>query len=201
MVLDNKLGITDQIELSRMEEKLSKIGAKELFDSGKLNELKPGTYESLKIIHKFLFDKIYSFAGEMRKENIAKGNFRFAPLLYLEESIKKIEQMPQNTYDEIIEKYVEMNVAHPFREGNGRSLRIWLDDMLKKNINKAVDWSMIDKENYLAAMINSTTDDKDIKSLIKDALTDKIDDRELYMKGIDHSYFYEGYKEYKTSEL
>ena len=201
MVLENKLGITDQIELSRMEEKLSKIGAKELFDSGKLNELKPGTYESLKIIHKFLFDKIYSFAGEMRKENIAKGNFRFAPLLYLEESIKKIEQMPQNTFDEIIEKYVEMNVAHPFREGNGRSLRIWLDDMLKKNINKAVDWSIIDKENYLAAMINSTTDDKDIKSLIKDALTDKIDDRELYMKGIDHSYFYEGYKEYKTSEL
>ena len=201
MVLENKLGITDQIELSKMEEKLSKIGARELFDCGKLNELRPGTYESLKTIHKFLFDKIYSFAGEMRKENIAKGNFRFVSLLYLDESIKKIEQMPQKTFDEIIEKYVEMNVAHPFREGNGRSLRIWLDDILKKEINKAVDWSMIDKEKYLEAMVNSTTDDKDIKQLIKSALTDKINDRELYMKGIDHSYFYEGYKEYKTSEL
>lgn len=201
MILENKLDITDQTELSNMQEKLSKIGAKELFDSGKLNKLVPGTYESLKIIHKCLFEKIYNFAGETRKENIAKGNFRFAPLLYLDDSIKKIEQMPQKPFDEIIEKYVEMNVAHPFREGNGRSLRIWLDDMLKKEINKAVDWSMIDKEKYLAAMINSTTDDKDIKQLIKSALTDKIDDRELYMKGIDHSYSYEGYKEYKTSEL
>ena len=201
MILENKLGITDQIELSKMEEKLSKLGAKELFDSGKLNELTPGTYESLRIIHKSLFDKIYNFAGETRKENIAKGNFRFAPLIYLDDSIKKIEQMPQKTFDAIVEKYVEMNVAHPFREGNGRSLRIWLDDMLKKEINKAVDWSLIDKEKYLIAMVNSTTDDKEIKQLIKNALTDKIDDRELYMKGIDHSYFYEGYKEYKTSEL
>lgn len=201
MVLENKLGITDQIELSKMEEKLSKLGAKELFDSGKLQELNPGTYESLKTIHKYLFDKIYNFAGETRNENIAKGNFRFAPVLYLDESIKKIEQMPQCSFDEIIEKYVEMNIAHPFREGNGRSLRIWLDDMLKKEINKAVDWSLIDKEKYLIAMVNSTTDDKDIKQLIKSALTDRINDRELYMKGIDHSYFYEGYKEYKTSEL
>ncbi len=201
MILENKLGIKDQIELSKMEEKISKLGAKELFDSGKLNELIPGTYESLKTIHKYLFDKIYNFAGETRKENIAKGNFRFAPLIYLDDSIKKIEQMPQKTFDEIVEKYVEMNVAHPFREGNGRSLRIWLDDMFKKEINKAVDWSLIDKEKYLIAMVNSTTDDKEIKQLIKNALTDKIDDRELYMKGIDHSYFYEGYKEYKTSEL
>lgn len=201
MILENKLGIKDQIELSKMEEKISKLGAKELFDSGKLNELIPGTYESLKTIHKYLFDKIYIFAGETRKENIAKGNFRFAPLIYLDDSIKKIEQMPQKTFDEIVEKYVEMNVAHPFREGNGRSLRIWLDDMLKKEINKAVDWSKIDKEKYLIAMVNSTTDDKDIKQLIKNALTDKIEDRELYMRGIDHSYFYEGYKEYKTSEL
>ena len=201
MILENKLGITDQIELSKMEEKLSKLGAKKLFDSGKLNELVPGTYESLRIIHKYLFDKIYYFAGEMRKENIAKGNFRFAPLIYLDESIRNIEKMPQKSFDEIIEKYVEMNIAHPFREGNGRSLRIWLDDILKKQLNKAVDWSLIDKEKYLEAMINSTTDDSFIKQLIKDALTDKITDRELYMKGIDHSYFYEGYSEYKTSEL
>ena len=201
MVLENKLDIKNEIELSKMEEKISKLGAKELFDSGRLNELKPGTYDSLKIIHKYLFDKIYNFAGKTRKENIAKGNFRFASVLYLDESIKKIEQMPQKTFDEIIEKYVEMNVVHPFREGNGRSLRIWLDDMLKKEINKAVDWSLIDKEKYLIAMVNSTINDKDIKQLIKNALTDKINDRELYMKGIDHSYFYEGYKEYKTSEL
>lgn len=184
-----------------MEEKISKLAAKELFDSGKLNELVPGTYDSLKTIHKFLFDKIYYFAGEMRKENIAKGNFRFAPLIYLNESIKKIEQMPQKTVDEIIEKYVEMNIAHPFREGNGRSLRIWLDDIFKKKMGRAIDWSKIDKENYLTAMVNSPTNDKQIKELIKGVLTDKINDRELYMKGIDHSYFYEGYKEYKTSEL
>ena len=201
MILDNKLSITDQIELSKSEEKISKLGAKELFDSGVLNNLVPGTFESLKIIHKYLFDKIYYFAGEMRKENISKGNFRFTPLLYLDESIKKIEQMPQKTFDEIIEKYVEMNVAHPFREGNGRSLRIWLDDILKKELNKAIDWSKIDKKEYLLAMTNSPFNDNDIKKLIKNALTDKINDRELYMKGIDHSYFYEGYKEYKTSEL
>ena len=201
MVLENKLDIANEIELSKMKEKISKLGAKQLFDSGRLNELKPGTYDSLKIIHKYLFDKIYNFAGKTRKENIAKGNFRFASVLYLDESIKKIEQMPQKTFDEIIEKYVEMNIVHPFREGNGRSLRIWLDDMLKKEINKAVDWSLIDKEKYLIAMVNSTINDKDIKQLIKNALTDKINDRELYMKGIDNSYFYEGYKEYRTSEL
>lgn len=201
MVLNNKLNLTDQIELSKAEERLSKIGAKELFDSNRLKELTPGTFQSLRVIHKYLFDKIYYFAGEIRTENIAKGSFRFASVLYLNESIKKIEQMPQKTFDEIIEKYVEMNVAHPFREGNGRSLRIWLDDILKKELGKAVDWSKIDKENYLIAMINSPTDDKSIKELIKNALTDKVDDRELYMKGIDHSYFYEGYSEYKTSEL
>lgn len=201
MVLNNKLNLTDQIELSKAEERLSKIGAKELFDSNRLKELTPGTFQSLRVIHKYLFDKIYYFAGEIRTENITKGSFRFASVLYLNESIKKIEQMPQKTFDEIIEKYVEMNVAHPFREGNGRSLRIWLDDILKKGLGKAIDWSKINKENYLIAMINSPTDDKSIKELIKNALTDKVDDRELYMRGIDHSYFYEGYSEYKTSEL
>ena len=201
MVLDNKLGITNQLELSKEEERISKIAAKELFDSGKLDELTPGTFECLKIIHKALFGKIYSFAGEIRKENIAKGNFRFASALYLEESIKKIEVMPQDEFDEIIEKYVEMNVAHPFKEGNGRSTRIWLDIILKKQLNKAVDWSEIDKDDYLNAMIISPLDDKPIKELIKNSLTDKINDRELYMKGIDHSYFYEGYKEYRAENL
>ena len=201
MVLDNKLGITNQIELSKEEERISKIAAKELFDSGKLDELTPGTFESLRIIHKALFGEIYSFAGEIRKENIAKGNFRFAPVLYLEESIKQIEKMPQDTFDHILEKYVEMNVAHPFREGNGRSTRIWLDVILKKQLKKAVDWSKIDKDEYLNAMINSPVNDKAIKDLIKNSLTDKIDDRELYMKGIDHSYFYEGYKEYRVEDL
>lgn len=201
MILENKLGITDQIELSKEEERLSKIGAKELFDSGKLDELEPGTFESLKIIHKTLFDKVYDFAGKIRKENIAKGNFRFAPVLYLEDSIKKIEKMPQTTFDEIIEKYVEMNVAHPFREGNGRSTRIWLDVILKKQLKKAVDWSKVDKDRYLNAMVDSSVDDNKIKELLKSALTDKISDREIYMKGIDHSYFYEGYKEYKTLDL
>lgn len=201
MVLDNKLGITDQIELSIMEEKLSKLGAKELYDKGILNNLSAGTFESLGVIHKALFDKMYYFAGEKRKENTAKGNFRFASVLYLDESIKKVEEMPQNNIDEIIEKYVEMNVVHPFREGNGRSMRIWLDDILKKELKLVVDWSKIDKEKYLTAMINSPTNDKEIKTLLKSALTDKINDRELYMKGIDHSYFYEGYKEFKTIEL
>lgn len=201
MILENKLGITDQIELSKEEERLSKIGAKELFDSGKLDKLEPGTFESLKIIHKTLFDKVYDFAGKIRKENIAKGNFRFAPVLYLEDSIKKIEKMPQATFDEIIEKYVEMNVAHPFREGNGRSTRIWLDVILKKQLKKAVDWSKVDKDKYLNSMVNSPVDDREIKELLKSALTDKISDREIYMKGIDHSYFYEGYKEFNTLDL
>lgn len=201
MVLDNKLGITNQIELSKEEERISKIAAKELFDGGKLDELTPCTFESLRIIHKTLFGEIYSFAGELRKENIAKSNFRFAPVLYLEESIKQIEKMPQDTFDHILEKYVEMNVAHPFREGNGRSTRIWLDVILKKQLKKAVDWSKIDKDEYLNAMINSPVNDKAIKDLIKNSLTDKIDDRELYMKGIDHSYFYEGYKEYRVEDL
>ena len=201
MILENKLGITDQIELSKEEERLSKIGTKELFDIGKLDELEPGTFESLKIIHKTLFDKVYSNASEIRKENIAKGNFRFAPVLYLEDSIKKIEKMPQTTFDEIIEKYVEMNVAHPFREGNGRSTGIWLDVILKKQLKKAVDWSKVDKDRYLNAMVDSPVDDNKIKELLKSALTDKISDREIYMKRIDHSYFYEGYKEFKTEEL
>lgn len=201
MFLDNELGIINQIELSKEEERISKIAAKELFDSGKLDDLIPGTFESLRIIHKTLFGEIYSFAGELRKENIAKGNFRFAPVLYLEESIKQIEKMPQDTFDEILEKYVEMNVAHPFREGNGRSTRIWLDVILKKQLTKAVDWSKIDKDEYLNAMINSPVNDKAIKDLINNSLTDKIDDREIYMKGIDHSYFYEGYKEYRVEDL
>ena len=201
MILENKLGITDQIELSKEEERLSKIGAKELFDSGKLDELEPGTFESLKIIHKTLFDKVYSNASEIRKENIAKGNFRFAPVLYLEDSIKKIESMTQATFDVIIEKYVEMNVAHPFREGNGRSTRIWLDLILKKELKLVIDWSKVNKEDYLLAMERSPIKDIEIKELLKKALTDKINDREVYMKGIDASYHYEGYTTYKTEDL
>ncbi len=201
MVLDNKLGITNQIELSKEEERISKIAAKELFDSGKLDELTPGTLECLKIIHKALFGKIYSFAGEIRKENIAKGNFRFASALYLEESIKKIEVMPQDEFDEIIEKYVEMNVAHPFREGNGRSTRIWLDMILKKEIGKVIDWSKVNKEEYLLAMERSPIKDTEIKILLENALTDKVNDRKVYMKGIDVSYQYEGYNTYTMDEL
>ena len=201
MILENKLNITDQAELAREEEKISKIRAKKMFETGYLNTLEAGTFESLKKIHKYLFDEIYEFAGELRKVNIAKGNFRFIPLAYLEEAIKNIEKMPQSTYEEIIEKYVEMNIANPFREGNGRSARIWLDLILKKELNVVVDWSKIDKTDYLLAMERSPIKDVEIKELLKQGLTNKIDDREVYMKGIDNSYLYEGYLLFKTDEL
>ena len=201
MILENKLNITDQAELAREEEKISKIRAKKMFETGYLNTLEAGTFESLKKIHKYLFDEIYEFAGELRKVNIAKGNFRFIPLAYLEEAIKNIEKMPQSTYEEIIEKYVEMNIAHPFREGNGRSTRIWLDLILKKELNVVVDWSKIDKTDYLLAMERSPIKDVEIKELLKQGLKNKIDDREVYMKGIDNSYLYEGYLLFKTDEL
>ncbi len=201
MILENKLNITDQAELARTEEKISKTRAKKMFETGYLDTLKPGTFETLKIIHKYLFEEIYEFAGQLRKVNIAKGNFRFTPLTYLEEAIKNIEKMPQSTYEEIIEKYVEMNIAHPFREGNGRSTRIWLDLILKKELNVVVDWSKVDKTDYLLAMERSPIKDLEIKEVLKQGLTDKINDREVYMKGIDNSYLYEGYLLFKTDEL
>ena len=201
MILENKLNITDPAELAREEEKISKKKAKEMFETSFLDKLEAGTFESLKQIHKFLFEDIYDFAGVLRKVNIAKGNFRFTPLTYLDEAIKNIENMPQSNFDEIIEKYVEMNVAHPFREGNGRSTRIWLDLILKKELNLVVDWSKVDKTDYLLAMERSPIKDTEIKGLLKNALTDKINDREIYKKGIDNSYLYEGYATFKTDEL
>lgn len=201
MTLENKLGLTDSVELAKIEEKISKKRAIELFESGYLNNLKPGTFKSLAEIHKYLFDPIYDFAGEVRTVNIAKGNFRFAPIMYLQSAIENIEKMPQSTYDEIIEKYVEMNVAHPFREGNGRSIRIWLDLILKKELGRVVDWSSVDKDDYLSAMERSPVKDIEIKYILKQALTEKINDHEIYMKGIDHSYYYEGYFTFKTSDL
>lgn len=201
MVRENKLGIKSSPELNEAEEKLSKKKALELFESGKLNELEAGKFSSLKAIHKALFDDIYYFAGEVRTVNISKGNFRFAPIMYLEVALQNIDKMPQSTFDEIIEKYVEMNIAHPFREGNGRSTRIWLDCILKKELGKVVDWSQVDKEDYFLAMERSPIKDIEIKHILKNALTDKIDDREVYMKGIDHSYYYEGYTTFKTEEL
>ena len=200
-MLENKLGITDSAELARIEEKISKQKAVEMFESGYLESLEAGTFESLAKIHKYLFDEIYDFAGEVRKVNISKGNFRFAPLMYLDAALQSIDKMPQSTFDEIVEKYVEMNVAHPFREGNGRSTRIWLDLMLKKEIGYVVDWSKVDKEDYLLAMERSPMKDIEIKFLLKNSLTDNVNDREIYMKGIDHSYYYEGYYVYKTQEL
>ena len=201
MALENKLGITDSAQLAREEEKISKAKAKELFESGILDSLHPGTYVTLARIHEFLFDEIYDFAGKMRTINIAKGNFRFAPLMYLRVSLENIDKMPQSSYDEIIEKYVEMNIAHPFREGNGRSMRIWLDLILKKEIHQVIDWSKVDKEDYLLAMERSPIRDIEIKHVLKQALTDEINSREIYMKGIDTSYYYEGYVTYKTEEL
>ncbi len=201
MALENKLGITDSAELAREEEKISKKKALWLFESGTLDSLKAGTFAALQEIHKCLFEELYDFAGKIRTVNLAKGNFRFAPVMYLETALGNIEKMPQSTYDEIIEKYVEMNVAHPFREGNGRSTRIWLDHILKKEIGKVVDWSKVDKEDYLLAMERSPIKDVEIKVLLKEALTDEVDSREVYMKGIDHSYYYEGYATYKTEEL
>lgn len=201
MTLENKLGITDSAELARVEEKMSKRKALELFESGYLDKLKAGTYGALAEIHKYLFDEIYEFAGKMRDVNIAKNHFRFAPVMYLQAALENIEKMPQASFDEIIEKYVEMNVAHPFREGNGRSMRIWLDLILKKEIGQVIDWSKVDKEDYLLAMERSPIKDIEIKYILKQALTDKINDREVYMKGIDYSYYYEGYAVYKTEEL
>ncbi len=201
MVLENKLGITNSPELAEAEEKISKKKAIELFENGMLDKLEAGKFASLRAIHKYLFEDIYNFAGEFRTVNISKGNFRFAPLMYLEVALANIDKMPQSTFDEIIEKYVEMNIAHPFREGNGRSTRIWLDCILKKEIGKVVDWSMVDKEDYLLAMERSPIKDIEIKHILKNALTDKVNDREVYMKGIDHSYYYEGYTTFKTEEL
>ena len=201
MTLENKINLTNEADLAREEEKISKIKAKELFETGYLDNLEPGTFETLSKIHKYLFDEIYYFAGEIRKENIAKGNFRFAPLSYIIPALENVEKMPQSTYDEIIEKYVEMNIVHPFREGNGRSTRIWLDLILKKELKLVVDWSKINKEDYLLAMERSPIKDVEIKELLKKALTNKINDREVYMKGIDASYHYEGYTTYKTENL
>ena len=201
MALKNKLGITSSPELSEAEERISKKKAVELFENGLLDRLEPGTTASLKAIHKYLFDEIYDFSGELRTVNIAKGNFRFAPLMYLEAALANIDKMPQSTFDEIVEKYVEMNIAHPFREGNGRSTRIWLDCIFKKEIGKVVDWSRVDKEDYLLAMERSPIKDIEIKHILKNALTDDIHSREVYMKGIDHSYYYEGYTTFKTEDL
>ena len=201
MALENKLGITSSAELACEEERISKKKAVELFESGTLDKLEPGKFASLQAIHKALFEDIYDFAGQLRTVNLAKGNFRFAPLIYLEAALANIDKMPQSTYDEIIEKYVEMNVAHPFREGNGRSTRIWLDLMLKSGIGQVVDWSKVDKEDYLLAMERSPIKDVEIKVLLKDALTSDVNSREVFMKGIDHSYYYEGYTTFKAEEL
>jgi len=201
MALENKLGITSSPALAEAEERISKKKALELFENGVLDSLEAGTTASLKAIHKYLFEDIYDFAGELRTVNIAKGNFRFAPLMYLEAALANIDKMPQSTFDEIVEKYVEMNIAHPFREGNGRSTRIWLDCIFKKKIGKVVDWSKVDKEDYLLAMERSPIKDIEIKHILKNALTDDIHSREVYMKGIDHSYYYEGYTTFKTEEL
>jgi cell filamentation protein len=201
MILANKLNITDQIELARAEEKISKQKAKQLFDSGDIFKVEVGSFAGLAFIHAYLFEDIYDFAGKIRDVNIAKGTTAFARVMYLETSLKHIDAMPQTNFDEIIEKYVEMNVAHPFREGNGRATRIWLDLMLKKEIQQVVDWSRVDKEDYLSAMQRSVAKDLEIKALLKQVLTDQIDDRALFMKGIDVSYYYEGYSEFKTEEL
>ena len=201
MILANKLGITDQIELAKAEEKISKQKAKQLFDSGDIHKVEVGKFAGLAFIHAYLFEDIYAFAGKIREVNIAKGNFGFARVMYLETSLQHIDKMPQSSFDEIVEKYVEMNVAHPFREGNGRATRIWLDLMLKKEIQQVVDWNLVDKENYLSAMQRSPVKDLEIKALLQQALTDKVNDRALFMKGIDVSYYYEGYSEFKTEEL
>ena len=201
MALENKLGITNSAELAREEERISKKKAVELFESGSLDKLAPGRFASLQAIHKALFENIYDFAGELRTVNLAKGNFRFAPLMYLEAALGNIDKMPQSTFDEIIEKYVEMNIAHPFREGNGRSTRLWLDQMLKAGIGQVVDWSKVDKEDYLLAMERSPIKDVEIKVLLKAALTSEVNSREVYMKGIDHSYYYEGYTTFQTDTL
>lgn len=200
-MLENKLGLTSSAELAREEERISKKKAAMLFENHIFDNLKSGKFSTLQTIHKYLFDEIYDFAGKLRTVNIAKGNFRFAPLMYIESALKNIDEMPQSNFDVIIEKYVEMNIAHPFREGNGRSARIWLDHMLKTEIGKVIDWSKVDKEDYLLAMERSPIRDIEIKYVLKNALTDEIDSREVYMKGIDHSYYYEGYTAFKADEL
>jgi cell filamentation protein len=200
-MLDNKLGVTTSAELAREEERISKKKAIELFENGTLDKLEVGKISSLMAIHKALFEDIYDFAGEIRTVNIAKNNFRFAPVMYLEAALQNIDKMAQSTFDEIIEKYVEMNIAHPFREGNGRATRIWLDCILKKEIGYVIDWSQVDKEDYLLAMERSPIKDIEIKHTLKKALTDKIDDREMFMKGIDHSYYYEDYTTFKSEDL
>ena len=201
MVLENKLGLTSSADLAREEERISKKKAVELFETGLLDTLPAGKFVTLQAIHKCLFEDIYDFAGEIRTVNMAKGNFRFAPLMYLQSALENIDKMPQSNFDEIVEKYVEMNIAHPFREGNGRSTRIWLDHILKNEIGKVVDWSKVDKEDYLLAMERSPIKDVEIKVLLKAALTDDVDSREVFMKGIDHSYYYEGYTTFKTEDL
>lgn len=201
MALENKLGLESSSALAREEERISKKKALKLFEDGVLNTLKPGTVAALKTIHQYLFDEIYDFAGQVRRVNLAKGQFRFVPVMYLDAALANIDQMPQSTFDEIIEKYVEMNIAHPFREGNGRSARIWLDLMLRSELHMVVDWSRVDKEDYLLAMERSPVKDVEIKHLLKSALTGDVNSREVYMKGIDHSYYYEGYTTFKTEEL
>ena len=200
-MLENKLGITNEVELNKEEERITKLKALELFDTNKINEFEVGTYKGLSSIHNYWFSDIYDFAGKMRNVNIAKGNFRFAPVMYLEDVLKRIDEMPQDSFDDIIKKYVEMNVAHPFREGNGRSARIWFDMILKKELGKVVDWNKVNKEEYLLAMERSPIKDTEINILLKNALTDKINDREVYMNGIDTSYKYEGYNTYTMDEL
>lgn len=201
MALENKLGLVNSADLAREEERISKKKAVELFESGMLNQLEAGKFSALKVIHKVLFDEIYDFAGEIRTVNISKGSFRFAPVIYLEAALENIDKMPQSDFDEIVEKYVEMNIAHPFREGNGRSARIWLDLIFKSELQMVVDWSKIDKEDYLPAMERSPIRDLEIKHILKAALTDDINSREIYMKGIDHSYYYEGYAAFKSEGL
>lgn len=201
MMLDNKLGITDQAALARAEEKISKQKAKQLYDSGDIDRVEVGTFAGLRYIHHYLFEALYDFAGKIRDVNIAKGNFRFAPVIYLKQSLEHIDAMPQNSFDQIVEKYVEMNIVHPFREGNGRAMRVWLDLMFKKELRAVVNWNRVDKEEYLNAMERSVVKDLEIKHLLHSALTDKIDDRSLFMKGIDVSYFYEGYNTFRTEEL
>ena len=201
MALENKLGLTSSTDLAREEERISKKKAIALFENGMLDKLEAGTFSALQTIHQYLFEEIYDFAGKIRTVNISKGNFRFAPVMYLQAALDNIDKMPQSTFDEIVEKYVEMNIAHPFRDGNGRSMRIWLDLIFKAELQKVVDWSKVDKEDYLLAMERSPIRDIEIKYILKNALTDEINSREVYMKGIDHSYYYEGYVTFKTEEL
>ena len=201
MTLDNKLGLTDSLELAKMEEKISKTRAKKIFEEQLLDDKAAGTYATLAFIHGFLFEEIYDLAGQIRTVNLSKGNFRFAPVMYLSASLENVDRMPQQTFDQIVEKYVELNIAHPFREGNGRSMRLWLDHLLKDELGQVVDWSQVDKEDYLLAMERSPIRDTEIKHVLKQALTNDVDNRDLYMKGVDHSYSYEGYSLYKAEEL